>query len=115
MIQSVEVNDANRERIPIFDLRRASAYGFALENVRFAIQQSLELHKYSGLNSKISRRKSLELFLELCYKDPRPILEYKISGVLPRVELMGSGKSMHFEWTDEPFRDCIQDNEYQQL
>ena len=92
--------------ISLFDLRRVQAYSFAIENIRFVIGEALKMHETQSLNTNISRQKSLELFLKLCYKDPRPILDFKISGALHRVKLVGKGKSMHYEWSEDYFRDC---------
>lgn len=98
--------DAEKLRIPLFDLRRAPAYGFAIENIRFVIQQVLELHEGRSLNVNISRQKSIELFLRLVYKEPQPLLDYRTSGALHRVELVGTGKGRRYEWSKEYFVDC---------
>lgn len=93
-------------KISVYDLRRVPAYGFAVENVRFVLQTALELHEGRSLNDNISRQKSFELFIKLCIEDPRPILDYRISGALHRVRLVGKGKTQHYEWSKEYFVDC---------
>jgi hypothetical protein len=92
--------------IPLYDLRRTPAYAFAVENVRFVIKEALNIHKDKSLNTNISRQKSLELFLRLCYEEPAPILNYRLSGELHRVRLVGKGKNARYEWAEDYFRDC---------
>lgn len=93
-------------KIPPYDLRRVPAYGFAIENVRFVLQTIQELHAGGGRNIHISRAKDLEMLLDLAYREPQPILDYRLSGALKMVVLKGEGKSQRYEWGGEYLRDC---------
>lgn len=93
-------------QIPIYDLRRISAEAFVVDNIRFVLKLILDIHKDKSLNENISRQKSMELFLRLIYEDPRPLLQYRLTGNLHRVGLVGKGKKAHFVWLDDYFRDC---------
>lgn len=75
------------EKIPIYDLRRVPAYGFALENIRFVLMEIQQLHANGGRNTKVSRAKDIEMLIDLIIREPQPLLEYKITGGLKMIEL----------------------------
>lgn len=94
------------EKIGLYDLRRVSAYGFAIENIRFVLMEIQQLHANGGRDTKVSRAKDIEMLIDLIIREPQPLLEYKITGGLKMIELKGDKKHQRYEWGDQYLWDC---------
>lgn len=91
---------------PLYDLRRVPAYGFAIENIRFALMEIQQLHANGGRNIHVSKVKDIEMLIELIIREPYPLLDYRLSGVLRKIVLKGDKKHQRYEWGDTYLKDC---------
>lgn len=90
---------------PVYDLSRLEFYSACLHYIRLCFAEAVDMNKET-INVNLSASKSLQLFCELMSRDPAPLLDYIRSGALKRIVLVGNGKYLHFEWSNDYYRDA---------